>query len=159
MMPFMDTQTATSASTLDTARQPRRAGYDPRSHMVAAKHLQLVVGFSAVTAWRKCLAGHVPRPDPDLRWPRRLVAQRSRNLAGGAGGEVMMTRPAKVVAIEALGAGPTHEVIHDPVARMLADLFLLPDGTQISGDDLQACVARLVDATNAIKQLDQREAQ
>lgn len=58
----MDTQTLTPASTADTPREPRRAGYDPRSHMVAAKHLQLVVGFSYVTAWRKRRQGTFPAP-------------------------------------------------------------------------------------------------
>lgn len=55
----MDTQTATAASTPNT---PRRAGYDPQSYMVAAKHLQLVVGFSYVTAWRKRRQGTFPAP-------------------------------------------------------------------------------------------------
>lgn len=58
----MDTQTATAASTPDTPREPRRAGYDARSVLVAAKHLQLVVGFSYVTAWRRRKQGLFPAP-------------------------------------------------------------------------------------------------
>ena len=63
----------------------------------------------------------------------------------------------EVIAIETYGDHPTHEVvIDDPTAQMLADLFLPPDGTQISGVELEACVARLVAATNAMKRLDQQ---
>lgn len=69
----MDAQTASPTSTEDaTPDKPRRRPvhvdydpdhtYDPRSHMVAGKHLPLVVGFSYVTAWRKRRAGTFPAP-------------------------------------------------------------------------------------------------
>ncbi len=158
MMPFMDAQTATSASTLDTAREPRRAGSTrartwsrPNTFSSSSASAPSPRGGSVGRARFPPRSGSPLAASPGCAAISKIGWRRRR--------EVMMTRPAKVVAIEALGAGPTHEVIHDPVARMLADLFLPPDGTQISGDDLQACVARLVDATNAMKQLDQREAQ
>jgi prophage regulatory protein len=62
----MEAQTVASASTPDTPRKPRRPAvytdYDQRSVMVAAKHIQLVVGFSYVTAWRKRKQGLFPAP-------------------------------------------------------------------------------------------------
>ena len=62
---------------------------------------------------------------------------------------------AKVITFETLGGDTLHRVdIFDKTAQVLADLFLPPDGTQISGDDLQAAVERLVDATNAVKRLE-----
>ena len=66
---------------------------------------------------------------------------------------------AEVIAIETLGDAGHEVVIDDPVAQMLADLFLPPDGTRISGADLRAAVGRLVDATNALKRLDKGEVQ
>ena len=63
MVDFMEIQPVAAASTQDKARRlPVRADYDPRSHTVAAKHLQLVVGFSYVTAWRKRRQGTFPAP-------------------------------------------------------------------------------------------------
>ena len=66
-----------------------------------------------------------------------------------------MKTPAKVITFETLdGAGTMHRVdIFDATARALADLFLPPDGTQISGDDLQAAVHRLTEAANVLKRL------
>jgi len=61
---------------------------------------------------------------------------------------------AKVITFETLSGDEMHRVdIFDPTAQVLADLFLPADGTQISGDDLQAAVERLVAATNAVKRL------
>lgn len=51
-----------------------------------------------------------------------------------------------------------HEVfIYDKTAQRLADLFLPPDGTQISGEDLEACVHRLLEATAHMKRLEQQQ--
>jgi len=53
---------------VSTTRKPRRSppplasDYDPRSTLVAAKYLPLVVGFSVVTAWRKRREGTFPQP-------------------------------------------------------------------------------------------------
>ena len=63
----MDTQNASPSSSPDApqGRRPRwvrSSDYDPRSTLVAARYLPLVVGFSTVTAWRKRRAGLFPAP-------------------------------------------------------------------------------------------------
>jgi hypothetical protein len=66
-----------------------------------------------------------------------------------------MSDHAKVITFETLSGDSMHRVdIFDKTAQALADLFLPPDGTQISGADLQAAVERLVEATNAVKRLE-----
>ena len=63
----MDTQSVTSGLKPDPLPKPRRlpvrsSDYDPQSHLVSARYLPLVVGFSTVTAWRKRRAGTFPAP-------------------------------------------------------------------------------------------------
>jgi predicted DNA-binding transcriptional regulator AlpA len=67
----METHTASSPRIADAPTEPPRrrpvrvdsdSSYDPRSHMVAGKHLPLVIGFSYVTAWRLRRRGLFPRP-------------------------------------------------------------------------------------------------
>ena len=66
----------------------------------------------------------------------------------------MTDDPAVLYFVPAADA-PTHEVlIYDKTARALADIFLPPNGTRISGEELQAAVERLVEATNAVKRLE-----
>ena len=66
-----------------------------------------------------------------------------------------MSDHATVVAFKTLSGDTMHRVdIFGAVAQRLADVFLPPDGTRVSVEDLQAAVERLVDAANAVERLE-----